>query len=112
MGLTLKKPSEALQKFLVTQHDPREDLASGYYDFQNEYSPIKCTLEDSESSCCLTNDLQLLEKRLDNFFDAEGVHCVMLQDYLKALSLHTEQERFFKPKHGSKNLEIGVFEDN
>ena len=60
----------------------------------------------------MANELQLLEKRLDTFFDAEGVQCVMLQDYLKALSVHTEKEKYFMPRHESKKKEIGVLADN
>ena len=37
-------------------------------------------------------DVDALEDRINNFLEAEQVCSVMLQDYLKALAVHTEQQ--------------------
>ena len=108
MSLSLQKPSKSLQNFLATQVDPRDDLANGHYDIKNACAPFWSTAEDSESLSSKAGDWQHQEQRLDEFFQAEGVHCVMLHDYLQALSVHTEQERYCNPVEISKKGAFGA----
>ena len=77
-------------KFLATQVDPREELASGHYDINFEVVKISSEAVGIEPSECNKNTLQQAEERINSFLKVEDVKCVMLQDYLKALAVHTE----------------------
>ena len=83
--------------FSASVVDPREELASGLYDLDTDAVPTKSTAVGTQSSGGMKNDWQSVEDRTNAFFETEGVKCVMLREYLKALAVHTEKKRYIMP---------------
>ena len=90
MSLSLKSSGKSVSAFSASVVDPRIELASGLYDLDNDAVPYKRTAVGTESSDEIKYDWQSVEDRTSAFFEKEGVKCVMLRDYLKALAVHTE----------------------
>lgn len=90
MSLSLKSSGKSVSAFSAGVVDPREELACGLYDLDNDALPSRRSAVGTESSDEIKYDWQSVEDRTSAFFEKEGVKCVMLRDYLKALAVHTE----------------------
>jgi len=65
-----------------------DDLRAGIFDIT-----LQQTMQKSNS---ISDELKLTEHKIIQFLDTENVHSVMLQDYLKALGVFTENQRCLK----------------
>ena len=68
--------------------DPRADLCGGIYDLSLPIYALsdKIVAQVGDSA----SDWQAMESRINGFLEEERVRTVMLQEYLKALAVHTE----------------------
>jgi len=67
--------------------DPRADLCGGIYDLS---LPIYALSDKIVAQGDSASDWQAMESRINGFLEEERVRTVMLQEYLKALAVHTE----------------------
>ena len=63
-------------------------LQSGAYDLDLRYANSAPKTE--------LNDLQNIERRINEFLEQEMVHTVRISDYLKDLSVYTETQKYLK----------------
>ena len=91
--------------FIVQRTDPVYDLQAGHFDVKLQQ--WQASLQDADNE--LNNESDQIEQRINLFFENEGIHNVMLSDFLKEKSLFEEQKKYHRTRaNGDKTAKSNV----